>query len=270
MEDRHQIEGRRQRPHPPGAVAGQAPGGKREGERLTRAPTVCDLYARCMQGCVSGRSATMCRWLGRRRASGRTGTSRSGSSTASLPGGELITEGEIAEALGMSRTPVRAAFAQLEAEGLLRLYPKRGALVVPVSAAGDGGGDRDPLGDRALRDRAGDRAPPAPSRTTAAPPSSARTGSRAASSSRPTAPSTARSWPRTGNAILLGALRLPARPPAPHGPRHAPARPSSSRRSWTSTARSPTRSPAARPSARSRALRAHLDNSLAKLRSLSV
>jgi DNA-binding GntR family transcriptional regulator len=34
----------------------------------------------------------------------------------------------------MSRTPVRAAFVQLEAEGLLRLYPKRGALVVPVSA----------------------------------------------------------------------------------------------------------------------------------------
>ena len=51
-----------------------------------------------------------------------------------LPGGELISENEIAEALGMSRTPVRAAFGQLEAEGLLRLYPKRGALVVPVSA----------------------------------------------------------------------------------------------------------------------------------------
>jgi DNA-binding GntR family transcriptional regulator len=52
-----------------------------------------------------------------------------------LPGGELISEGEVAEALGMSRTPVRAAFSQLESEGLLRLYPKRGALVVPVSAA---------------------------------------------------------------------------------------------------------------------------------------
>ncbi len=51
-----------------------------------------------------------------------------------LPGGELISEGEIAEALGMSRTPVRAAFTQLESQGLLRLYPKRGALVVPVSA----------------------------------------------------------------------------------------------------------------------------------------
>jgi DNA-binding GntR family transcriptional regulator len=53
--------------------------------------------------------------------------------TGALAGGELISEGEIAEALGMSRTPVREAFLRLEAEGLLRLYPQRGALVVPVS-----------------------------------------------------------------------------------------------------------------------------------------
>jgi DNA-binding GntR family transcriptional regulator len=53
--------------------------------------------------------------------------------TGALPGGELISEGEIAAALGMSRTPVREAFLRLEAEGLLRLYPQRGALVVPVS-----------------------------------------------------------------------------------------------------------------------------------------
>jgi DNA-binding GntR family transcriptional regulator len=52
-----------------------------------------------------------------------------------MPGGELISEGEVAQALGISRTPVRAAFTQLESEGLLRLYPRRGALVVPVSAA---------------------------------------------------------------------------------------------------------------------------------------
>jgi DNA-binding GntR family transcriptional regulator len=50
-----------------------------------------------------------------------------------LPGAELLIEGEVARELGMSRTPVWAAFAQLEAEGLLKLYPKRGALVVPVS-----------------------------------------------------------------------------------------------------------------------------------------
>jgi DNA-binding GntR family transcriptional regulator len=50
------------------------------------------------------------------------------------PGGELVSEGEVAGALRISRTPVREAFLQLESEGLLRLYPKRGALVVPVSA----------------------------------------------------------------------------------------------------------------------------------------
>ena len=53
--------------------------------------------------------------------------------TGELPGGELISEGDVAGALGMSRTPVREAFLRLEAEGLLRLYPQRGALVVPVS-----------------------------------------------------------------------------------------------------------------------------------------
>ena len=54
--------------------------------------------------------------------------------TGAFPGGELISEGEVATALGMSRTPVREAFLRLEAEGLLRLYPQRGALVVPVSS----------------------------------------------------------------------------------------------------------------------------------------
>jgi DNA-binding GntR family transcriptional regulator len=53
---------------------------------------------------------------------------------STFAGGELITEGEVADALGMSRTPVREAFLRLQGEGLLRLYPKRGALVVPVSA----------------------------------------------------------------------------------------------------------------------------------------
>lgn len=53
--------------------------------------------------------------------------------TGAFAGGDLISEGEVAAALGMSRTPVREAFLRLEAEGLLRLYPKRGALIVPVS-----------------------------------------------------------------------------------------------------------------------------------------
>lgn len=53
--------------------------------------------------------------------------------TGDFAGGDLISEGEVAAALEMSRTPVREAFLRLEAEGLLRLYPKRGALIVPVS-----------------------------------------------------------------------------------------------------------------------------------------
>jgi len=51
------------------------------------------------------------------------------------PQGQLIGEGEVSDAVGVSRTPVREAFLRLEAEGILRLYPKRGALVVPISAA---------------------------------------------------------------------------------------------------------------------------------------
>ena len=51
-----------------------------------------------------------------------------------FPGGRLLSEGEVADAVGVSRTPVREAFLQLAAEGMLTLYPKRGALVVPVSA----------------------------------------------------------------------------------------------------------------------------------------
>ncbi|MFI8297058.1 GntR family transcriptional regulator [Streptomyces nigra] len=49
-------------------------------------------------------------------------------------GGTLLTEGELADAVGVSRTPVREALLRLEAEGLLKLYPKKGALVLPVSA----------------------------------------------------------------------------------------------------------------------------------------
>ena len=48
-------------------------------------------------------------------------------------GGTLLSENEIAQRLDVSRTPVRQSFVQLEAEGLLELYPRRGALVVPIS-----------------------------------------------------------------------------------------------------------------------------------------
>jgi DNA-binding GntR family transcriptional regulator len=48
-------------------------------------------------------------------------------------GGTLLSENELAQRLGMSRTPVRQAFVHLEAEGLIELYPRRGGLVVPIS-----------------------------------------------------------------------------------------------------------------------------------------
>lgn len=48
--------------------------------------------------------------------------------------GALLTESDIAADVGVSRTPVRAALLRLESEGLVALYPKRGALVLPVSA----------------------------------------------------------------------------------------------------------------------------------------
>lgn len=46
-----------------------------------------------------------------------------------LPGGTLITEGEVAEQFSVSRTPVREAFLLMESQGLLRLFPKKGAVV---------------------------------------------------------------------------------------------------------------------------------------------
>ncbi|NLU68631.1 GntR family transcriptional regulator [Streptomyces sp. HNM0574] len=49
-------------------------------------------------------------------------------------GGMLLTEGELAEAVGVSRTPVREGLLRLEVEGLIKLYPKKGAMVLPVSA----------------------------------------------------------------------------------------------------------------------------------------
>lgn len=53
----------------------------------------------------------------------------------SYAGGVLLTEGEVADAVGVSRTPVREAMLRLQVEGMLKLYPKKGAMVVPVTAA---------------------------------------------------------------------------------------------------------------------------------------
>jgi DNA-binding GntR family transcriptional regulator len=50
-------------------------------------------------------------------------------------GGDLITEGGLASEIGVSRTPVREALLRLEVEGLVRLYPKKGAIVSSFSVA---------------------------------------------------------------------------------------------------------------------------------------
>lgn len=52
-----------------------------------------------------------------------------------LEAGDLITEADIAAREGASRTPAREAMLQLERWGLLRLLPKKGAVVTSVSAA---------------------------------------------------------------------------------------------------------------------------------------
>ncbi|MCG8402244.1 MAG: GntR family transcriptional regulator [Firmicutes bacterium] len=48
--------------------------------------------------------------------------------------GERIVEKEMAEQLQVSRTPVREAFRKLEAEGLIRYYPRKGVLVRGITA----------------------------------------------------------------------------------------------------------------------------------------
>lgn len=48
---------------------------------------------------------------------------------------EELRESAIGEALGVSRTPVREAFRQLELEGLIRIVPNKGAYVTGISAA---------------------------------------------------------------------------------------------------------------------------------------
>lgn len=45
------------------------------------------------------------------------------------PPGARVTEQEVAESAGVSRTPVREALRRLEAEGLLRFVPHQGAFV---------------------------------------------------------------------------------------------------------------------------------------------
>ncbi|MBS8260863.1 GntR family transcriptional regulator [Roseibium polysiphoniae] len=53
--------------------------------------------------------------------------------SSGLPPGFQAPEPDIAERLGMSRTPVREALIRLEADGLVELVPRRGAKVLALS-----------------------------------------------------------------------------------------------------------------------------------------
>ena len=50
-----------------------------------------------------------------------------------LKPGEKVAEPELAERFGISRTPIREAFRQLESEGYLTVIPRKGAVVADLS-----------------------------------------------------------------------------------------------------------------------------------------
>ncbi|MEJ2698611.1 MAG: GntR family transcriptional regulator [Desulfuromonadales bacterium] len=50
-----------------------------------------------------------------------------------LKAGEKVAEPELAERFGISRTPIREAFRQLESEGYLTVIPRKGAVVSSLS-----------------------------------------------------------------------------------------------------------------------------------------
>ncbi|MBQ4324885.1 MAG: GntR family transcriptional regulator [Clostridia bacterium] len=53
--------------------------------------------------------------------------------TGKYPAGHALTEMELSQNCGVSRTPVRAALQRLETEGLVRLVPNKGAVVLGIS-----------------------------------------------------------------------------------------------------------------------------------------
>jgi DNA-binding GntR family transcriptional regulator len=50
-----------------------------------------------------------------------------------LKPGERVPEQEIAKNFGISRTPIREAFRQLESEGFITVIPRKGAVVSPIT-----------------------------------------------------------------------------------------------------------------------------------------
>jgi len=52
--------------------------------------------------------------------------------TLRLKPGDIINDAEVAEKLGVSRTPVREALLRLEDDGLVEFVPRRGIFVAPI------------------------------------------------------------------------------------------------------------------------------------------
>jgi DNA-binding GntR family transcriptional regulator len=61
-------------------------------------------------------------------------TIRRGIIDGTYSAGSLLSENELAAAVGVSRTPVRAALARLREEGWIVVFPQRGALVKALSS----------------------------------------------------------------------------------------------------------------------------------------
>lgn len=59
---------------------------------------------------------------------------RAGILSGEFPPGSMLSESTLAVSMSISRTPVRAAMGRLQDEGLVRIYPKRGALVRELTA----------------------------------------------------------------------------------------------------------------------------------------
>ncbi len=53
--------------------------------------------------------------------------------SGAIPAGAPVREMDLAAELKMSRTPIREAMRELEAEGVLKSYPARGTFVVPLN-----------------------------------------------------------------------------------------------------------------------------------------
>lgn len=60
-------------------------------------------------------------------------TVRSAIVNGQIPAGTRVAEPELADRFGISRTPIREAFRQLESEGFIMVIPRKGAVVSSLS-----------------------------------------------------------------------------------------------------------------------------------------